>query len=164
MLFVRYVVVFLTLIHIGACSVTPTKQILEVNAEFPQIKVLVENADVEKVLEQTGLRTRFVEYWQGHLNRDWKKRFSMELIEGELTEKFYTLYYQKAWVINKIDIYEIGQNESKVEIEMKITFVNPDGGEVSSVVTDSWVLLDNVWKHVIADPMLRSSKAPDNKS
>ena len=88
-------------------------------------------------LRNAGLGERFVEYWQAHADKNWKRRYAIEKFPRDLEEKFYVAYHANAWQLKSVAI---------TGVQKKI--------EIPQCQRDKWVVIDSAWLHVVQDPML----------
>ena len=123
----------------------------------PEQKLLVQYSDpaFEEALQQAGLKSTYVEYWQSHGTRNWQRRYELEKFQRPVEEKFYVAYYGKAWVIRSMHVTDVKLTDGAASVGAAITFAHPDTlKDVVQILQDKWALVNGVWLHVVQDPML----------
>lgn len=106
-------------------------------------------------LRNAGLGERFVEYWQAHADKNWKRRYAMEKFPRDLEEKFYVAYHANAWQLKSVAITGVQITEKEATVDVVLTVVDPEKKiEIPQYQRDKWVVIDSVWRHVVQDPML----------
>lgn len=137
-----------TLLLIPACSSLhqAPEAVLDVKYEAPQLA---------QQLKTLGVADAYMQYWQAHLARDWKRRFTLESNLGNVTEKFYVAYYNKAWEIKTFSVSSVEEKDAAVVVIMAMGLADPDTGKVSLVHrADRWIQREGQWLHVNDDPFL----------
>ena len=106
-------------------------------------------------LRNAGLGDLFVDYWQAHADRNWKRRYAIEKFPRALEEKFYVAYHANAWQLKSIMITGVQVAAKEATVDIVLTVVDPEKKtEIPQYQKDKWAVVDGVWRHVVQDPML----------
>ena len=141
----------------AGCSTTTVPLPVESKASPLSFQFLMPGAEAE--LAKIGLMPSFKSYWQAHRDRNWQMRFSMENLKQNFSEKFYSAYYDKAWLLKSVSVRSVAPGDQSAKISLSLALVSPDtGDETVSEAVEVWILVDGSWKHEVSDPFLTGSK------
>ncbi|MBK6593454.1 MAG: hypothetical protein IPG23_12300 [Burkholderiales bacterium] len=68
----------------------------------------------------------FVDYWQAHADRNWKRRYAIEKFPRALEEKFYVAYHANAWQLKSIMITGVQVAAKEATVDIVLTVVDPE--------------------------------------
>lgn len=124
-------------------------------ADAPVLVIAYQTVQVSEALDRSGAAEAYKRYWRAHLDRDWKTRFALESNLGNVTEKFYVAYYNKAWAIKTFAVTSVEDKNGETVVMMTMGLVDPDSDKVTQVHrADRWLQRDGQWLHVNDDPFL----------
>lgn len=118
-----------------------------------EVRFLVPSAEQE--LLKLGLMPAFKSYWQAHRDRNWSRRYSLEDLKQNPSEKFYVAYYERAWALKSVVVRGVTSGAKTASINIAVTLSNPGTSEETIFeAIEVWNFTEDKWRHEVSDPML----------
>ncbi len=141
----------------SGCTSNPIQQPSSVART--NLLVLFASPRGEEAMSRALLKEPFIAYWQAHIERDWRRRFSLERLTSPLEERFYVAYHANAWKLKRLQVLEVAATANAAIVSVAFTWIDPENEkEVVRTQKDEWILTGTEWRHVISDPMLSGFK------
>lgn len=119
------------------------------------LAVQYSNPSDKDVLDRLGLLRTFHDYWQFHLDRDWKRRYALEKFPRPVEERFYVAYHANAWPLRLLQVTGVSVTDQDAIVSVALTFADPDKKkDVIHHQQSKWTRVEGSWRHLVSDPML----------